>query len=383
MKGAGVGAGRWGLLLAVVAWPLTGCGDFFVKPGSSTGTTSSGGSGNGGNYVYVSNGVAGSTSVNGYVLSSGTLVAAAGSPYTLSFTPTAMAINPANSFLYVATTAAENASFRGIFAFTIGTGGGISSSNSGVAVASGDPISIDVSPDGQWLVALDSLLQAVTVYQINSTTGALTLKETLTYIASTLGAVDPSQVRFSPSGKWVVVALGTAGDLAIPFSTTTGVLATSYNVIAPPATAGDFALALDGNDFLYLARTGLIASYALDSQTPTVQVASAAAGAGPRSVALSSTGNYAYVANQSDGTITAYGIGTSGALTKLTGSPFEAPASVGALLRDRSGSFLVAAGYGTTGLEMFTIGTGGGLTLTGSAATGKVTTVPVAMAVTH
>jgi 6-phosphogluconolactonase (cycloisomerase 2 family) len=252
-----------------------------------------------------------------------------------------------------------------------------------LAVASGDPLSMDVSPDGQWLVALDSLLQAVTVYAINSSTGVLTLKETLTYITPTAGAIDPSQVRFAPSGKWVAVALGTAGDLAIPFTTSTGVLATSYNVIAPPSTTGDFAVAMDGNDFLYVARTGLVASYSLDSQTPTVLVASAAAGSGPRAVALSSGYNYVYLANQSDGTISGYGIGTSGTLTKLAGSPFTAPVTVGALGRDRSGSYLLAAGYGTTGVQLFTIGTGGALTLTASAATGKVTTVPVAMALTH
>ena len=62
----------------------------------------------------------------------------------------------------------------------------------------------------------------------------------------------------------------------------------------------------------------------------------------------------------------------------------DAPTGVGAIGRDSSGDYLVAAGYNATGgIQLFSIGSGGALSSIGSQASGITTSVPVVMALTH
>jgi 6-phosphogluconolactonase (cycloisomerase 2 family) len=250
-------------------------------------------------------------------------------------------------------------------------------------VAGNSPASIDVSPDGQWLVALDSLLQNITLYAINTSTGALTFQQSLPYVPAT-GTVAASQVRFAPSGKWIVAAVGTAGDVVVPFNTSSGIMSAAYSVIATGSnTVGDFAVAMDANDYLYVARSGLIAVYALDS-SPTTQVSSVAAGAGPKSIVLNTGYNYVYAGYQAASTITGASIGSNGALTLLnSGTGYAAPSTVNSLARDNSGKYIVAAGYGSTGVELYSIGSTGGLSVISSAATSSSPTYPSVVAATH
>jgi hypothetical protein len=100
-------------------------------------------------------------------------------------------------------------------------------------------------------------------------------------------------------------------------------------------------------------------------------------------VALNSAYTYAYVGNLADGTISGFPRGT-GTLTAVTGSPFSAPSDISALGRDNSGSYLLAAGYNTTnGIELYSIGSSGGLTALATTGTGATTSYPVVMALTH
>jgi 6-phosphogluconolactonase len=74
----------------------TGCNGFFVYPGSVAG----GGTGSStADYVYVANST--TQTVAGFAVTANTLTAATGSPYTLGFVPTAVAVNPANTILFV------------------------------------------------------------------------------------------------------------------------------------------------------------------------------------------------------------------------------------------------------------------------------------------
>src|SRR5579863_8497362 len=93
---------RWAKRVAATLgiWALfstTGCGTFFVYPGNLPGGSSSTG-----DYVYVAN--ATTSTLAGFSVGTGKLTAVSGSPYTLGFVPTAVAVNPANSIVFVAGT---------------------------------------------------------------------------------------------------------------------------------------------------------------------------------------------------------------------------------------------------------------------------------------
>jgi 6-phosphogluconolactonase (cycloisomerase 2 family) len=104
------------------------------------------------------------------------------------------------------------------------------------------------------------------------------------------------------------------------------------------------------------------------------------AGTGPQSVAVKT--GFAYVGNNSDNTISGYTVASGPALTAL--SAVSAPAAVRSLAFDKSGTYLLANGYGTSnGLQLYTLGTTGTLTSASSAGTGTTTSIPAVMALTH
>src|ERR1017187_7439780 len=98
----------------------TGCAGFFVYPGSLPGGGSSSGTG-AGNDVYVINQTANQNAgtLVGYSIGTNSLTAVTGSPQSLSFIPVAIAVNRANTMVFVA---GNNV----IDTFAIGSGGVLS-----------------------------------------------------------------------------------------------------------------------------------------------------------------------------------------------------------------------------------------------------------------
>jgi len=371
---------------------LAGCNNFFVcqkascpsTGGSTTSTT---------DFAYVSNSSTGSTYVAEYDLSSGALTAISGSPFNLGFVPVALNITPNNEFLYAATL--PGASNPGIYLFSIASDGALSTANSGNVLISDAVSSMAISSDGNYLFALSTAGTSMNEYQINSSTGALSLALTIPVPISTcsLAGTPVSQtcsVAVAPSGSFVVVALGTAGDAIFPYSSSSGITSTSYALIPSGSTtsspSGDFSLVLDDNNYAYIARTSALAVYAINSSGGAAlqSTASYSNTAVPRSVVLNSSQNYVFTANEGAGTISSYGIGSTGALTAASGSPFTGPTNVSALGVDTSGSYMLAAGYNSTsGVQLFSISSTGTLTLITSAATGTSTAYPVVLAMSH
>jgi 6-phosphogluconolactonase (cycloisomerase 2 family) len=360
---------------------LTGCAGFFPPLTTTTTTTTT----TTGDYVYVANQT--TETISGFAVGTGTLTAVSGSPYTLAAVPTAMVVTPSNSFLYVA-------AGIDIYAYTIGTGGALTAANSGGAVALTDvgAVSMDVSPDGQWLFALSGDGTVIYEYAINATTGVLTAQATPSYVPAS-GTVAPKMIKVAPSGAYVFVALGTGGDLVFPFTTSTGALGTTYQQLATGSTTtSDNAIAVDsGTTYLYIARSGAatgVAVYAIGSGGTLTSVtgSSFAAGSGPYAVLLDSTGKYVYAANRTDGTVSGFAIGTGGVLTALTGSPFASGAGVTSLARDNSAKYVLAAASGGSpdlSLYSFDATTLGKLDLTATAASGSDPAGSVVVVATH
>lgn len=371
--------GRGMAVLGGMAVMLTGCGNFFVKPTTTTTTASST------SYAYVSNSASGTEYINGYVLTSGTLVAATSSPYSLGFVPQGMAVTPSNAYLYVGSDSALAAG--AIYGYSIGTGGALTILNSGAALVSENSAAVDISPDGQWLFSLNTNGSTLEEYSINSSTGLLSFAENYTYGGAAGGVVTPLSVKVAPSGDFVVLALGTAGMVTFPFNTTTGAAGPGDTLVSPGSTSsGIYAVAVDSNNYLYASGTaGLQVFSTTTLGVPTlVSTTAYTIGKGPRAMVVNTGNNYVYTANQTDSTITGDAIGTGGVLTAIAGSPYTAPTTVTAMGRDNSGKYIVTAGYSaTSGIQMFAIGTAGALTESSSAASGTDTTIPVAVALTH
>lgn len=377
---------RWAtMLLAMVLPVFTGCSDFFPPINGGGG---GGGGGSTVNRVYVANTVAGS--IGGFTIGTGTLTAVNNSPVTVAYKPLSMVVTPKNTLLYVGSAA-------GVYVYFINSDGSLTTPSTGSLPAGVSAPAMVVSPDGQWLIVLDGTTQQLDIFQINASTGALTsLTSPATYSTSS-GVWTPSDIRISPDGTLIFAALGTAGDVVFTFNTTNGVATSSQTLPTGNTATGDYGLAVSPKTtYLYIARSGTnggVAVFSIGSGGALTPVSGTpfAAGNGTFSVVLDSTGTYAYAANRTDGTISGYTIVPGGtttglSLTQLNGSPYASGSGVQALGIDATGKYLLAAALGgTPDLTMysFDVTVPGKLNQATSVATGVDPAGASAVALTH
>jgi len=379
---------RWlaGVMAAVGLATLTGCSGFFVPvvpvpPGST------------GNFVYVAN-TTGTTAsgtnsatgtVSGFAVGTGTLKAVPGSPLTLGYTPVAMAVTRDNKFLYVATVGNINV-------YTINADGSLTGASGGTGVAIANVVSLDVSPDGQWLIALDgTTLQAqVDVFQINTSTGALGVASNGTFPIRN-AVIVPKMLKISPNGAYIFAAFGSGGDVVFTFDTSTGV-AIGVQGLAVSNTTSDNGVAVDNASAnLFVARSGTgggVRAFTIGAGGTLNEIAASPFDSGGQAytVALDNSGKYAYAANRTNGTIYGYSIGAGAVLTALGGSPYTSGKLVSSLGLDSMGKYLMAAAFGgSPDLSMYSFDTTtpGKLVPATSTATGTNPAGAIAVALTH
>jgi YVTN family beta-propeller protein len=222
----------------------------------------------------------------------------------------------------------------------------------------------------------------VSMFTINATTGVLT----------SIGAIDagitPASVAVDPSGRFAYAASGafSAGGTGKVFmyiiNTATGAL----TAIAPGTIAAGVspnAVAVDPSGrFAYVTNSGFFAGEGADVSMYTISATTGAltaigsinAGIVPVSVAVDSSGRFAYVASldpfSGPGIVAMFTINaTTGALTSIgTIATGINPASVAV---DPSGKFAYVANGGSNDVSMYTIDvTTGALTSIGTIAAG-------------
>jgi 6-phosphogluconolactonase len=363
---------------------FTGCAGFFPPLNSSGGS----GGGSTSNLVYVANQAAGS--IGAFAIGTGTLAAVNNSPVATSYKPLSMVVTPNNTLLYV------GSATGGIFVYFINSDGSLTTPSTGSQPAGVLAPAMTVSPDGQWLIALDGTTQQLDIFQINASTGALTSVNLPATYTPNPGTWQPSDVRVSPDGTLIFAALGIAGDAVFTFNTTTGVATGPLILSTGNAATGDYGLAVSKTGYLYIARSGTnggVAVYSIGSGGALTSVTGSpfAAGTGTFSVALDSTGTYAYAANRTDGTISGYTIVPSTAvlglsLTQLSGSPYKSGTTVQSIGIDSTNKYLLAAAVnGAPDLTMysFDVAVPGKLDPATSVATGVDPAGPVGLALTH
>jgi 6-phosphogluconolactonase len=375
---------------------LAGC-DFFVPQ------TNSGGGTNTGDYLYVANG--GNSFFAGFgVNSNGSLSVLNNSPYNNGISAQALAITPANTFLYAGT-------LNGIYEYLINSDGSITVQNSGTPVAT-DVIAtaMQVDSTGAYLLAaglsVSLQTQVIGIYQINSTTGVLTPVTgsplaLYTGNASTPTIARPTSLLITPNNSYVYVSLGALGVQVLTLGSggalSTGSAATILLPVSTSTSPSDFGLASDPlSTFLFVAEvnTGLrVLSIGTGGSLKEVSGSPYTVGTGPTGVILDTTGSYVYVANKGSNNISAFTLtAASGKLTPIAGSPFASGGQVPvALVNDNTKKYIAVINNGPNGTSTswdvqvfkFDTTTDGKLDPVSTATTGTDPTNPAVIVASH
>jgi 6-phosphogluconolactonase (cycloisomerase 2 family) len=375
------------LLPLCMALGLAGCGKFFVPQNSGGGGDNGGGGTSTGNYFYVANETTGS--VAGFALGTKGITNTSNSPYVLGVSPSAIAVTPNGKYIYVGTVGA-------IYGYSVASNGALTLLNGGSAIISSiSPSALRVDPSGSWLIAADAYPEAF-VFSIDPDSGMLTQQGA----QLNLNAGVPIHIVFTPSTGLVYISLAASqsqpknsgGVQVCTFNQSNGTLSINNQFLLPlSAGNSDYGLAVDpAGKYLFVTETGVnavrVLSIAASGALTKVSGSPFQTGLGPMAVLVDSTGAYVYVANATDGTVSAFSLAAAtGSLTPINGSPFATGTAPSDLAEDTSNTYLgVACKGGNPDFQVFTIGsatgaTPGGLTsfakTTGSNPTGTLAVV--------
>jgi YVTN family beta-propeller protein len=289
-------------------------------------------------------------------------------------------VDPFGKFAYVASSGdVWDIDFGSVVTYAINpTTGALTSTTGGI---NGTPEffnSMAVDPSGKFAYAADGGAfppgsfggsSSVSMYTINSTTGALT---SIGMIAAGTG---PDSVAVDAAGKFAYVTNFGSNDVSMyTIDATTGALA-SIGTIA--AGTGPVSVAVDpAGKFAYVTNFGSndVSMYTIDAATGALTfIGSIAAGTNPFSVAVDPAGKFAYVANwtgnDTEGSVSMYTIdATTGGLTPSgTIATGLSPTSIAI---HPSGKFAYVTNSGSNSVSMYSIDTATGtLTLIGTIGT--------------
>jgi len=375
---------------------LTGC-DFFVPQTSSGGTT------NTGDYLYVGNGA--DAYIAGFgVSSAGALSVLTSSPYNNGVAAQSLTVNPANTFLYAGTT-------NGIYVYAINSNGSLTVQNSGSAAAQDViPTVMQVDSTGSYLLAAgigtSTAAQAIGIYAIDPTTGLLTALTgsplaLFTGTATTATVVSPTSMLITPNNSYVYVSLGQLGVQVLTLGSGGALSAgTAPTYLSPRSTSTspqDYGLASNPTStFLFVAEinTGL-REFSIGTAGALNEISGSpyAVGTGPTGVLLDPTGSYVYVANKGSNNISEFTLtAASGKLTAVAGSPISSGGLLPiSMVNDNTKQYVAvinsgqntASGNNDLQLFKFDATTDGKLDPVSNATTGTDPTQPQSLAASH
>ena len=292
-------------------------------------------------------------------------------------------VDPFGKFAYVASSGdVWDIDFGSVLTYTIKTTtGALTPTTGGIngTGINGTPEffnSVALDPSGKFAYAADGGafpagsfggLSSVSMYTINSTTGALT---SIGMIAAGAG---PDSVAVDPAGKFAYVTNFGSNDVSMyTIDATTGALA-SIGTIA--AGTSPVSIAVDpAGKFAYVTNfnSNDVSMYTIDATTGALTfIGSIAAGTNPFSVAVDPAGKFAYVANwtgnDTDGSVSMYTI-DAGVLTPTgTIATGLSPTSIAI---HPSGKFAYVTNSGSNSVSMYSIDSATGtLTLIGTIGT--------------
>ena len=300
--------------------------------------------------LFVAN--SGSNSISSYTINSGGSLTAAGTTTPTGKTPTGLAIDPGGKFLFAANQTSSDISVFSISgtALTQVPGSPFTTIPAGYSYPNGTlPAAVAVSRTGKFLYVANQLANFVSVFSVNSTSGALTALGVPFYNVG----IAPSGVAVTPNGGFLYVANAGANSNNISaFAICDAVVTSCSNPNNPdgtltpvagspfPAGLGPVAIAFDpGFNFAYVVDRGSnqISQYVYGPGSGVLTPLSPgtiSTGLTPVSMAIVSgviptdvgnslynTTDYAYVANLGAGTISIFSLSTTTGLLTVIGQP--------------------------------------------------------------
>lgn len=240
------------------------------------------------------------------------------------------------TFLYVANGISGDDSITG---FSVNSFTGVLTSVGKFSTGAGSgPYDVVIHPNGKFLFVsntggpgIQGQGNTVSVFSINSSTGALTLKSSAITGTAGSGYMNPVGLAIDPAGQFLYASNNWTG-------------------VGPGGTTG--------------------AGFSIDANTGSLSPSpgtSFTTGAGPYWMAAHPTGNYLYVSNYNAGSVGMYIIGTTGILTPPGGTSFAAGTNIYSVAIDPKGQYLYAINQAAAGsIGLFTIGSSGVLSPNGA-----------------
>jgi 6-phosphogluconolactonase len=300
-----------------------------------------------GDAAFVSNTASNDVSI--YAVNSNGGLTAASATQAVGTSPHGMAVDAAGHFLFIANQGTTNAVASGtISVFSIATGGALTAvagSPFQVATVSDTanpgPFSVAVTPDGKYLYVANQIANTVSAFSVD-TSGVLTAVPTSPFLAGT----SPSGMAISPNGNFLYVTNSGSSNVSVysicdnatpncvtPDGSLTQITGSPFSAGLGPV---QIAISFTGN-FAYVVdqQSNQLSGYKLSSgsgtMTGTTPLATVSTGLHPSWVAVSSGEQFVYVANNGSGTVSAFTMDdTTGALT-IVGTPLTTGAQPAAV----------------------------------------------------
>jgi 6-phosphogluconolactonase len=202
----------------------------------------------------------------------------------------------------------------------------------------------------------------ISAYAINQASGALTAMSGSPFASGT----SPASLAVDPNGQLVLTANEGSNNVSV-YTINGGNFGPVLNPVpgSPFATGtGPVALTVEpSSHFVYVVNKGSnnVSAFKIGTNGAFTAVTGSpfATGTNPHAVVADPLGRFVYVAGggaAAPGTVTAYRINSvSGALTALTGSPFAAGLNPTSLAVDVTGQFLYVTNSGDGTISRFTI----------------------------
>ena len=314
---------------------------------------------------------------------SGALIQLVGSPITAGQAVQSLALHPSNKFLYAANSGATPTGT--ISLFDISNGGALTEHTPRVSAGTA-PTLLTMDPSGNYLYVANSGSFDISVFSIDQTHGLLT---PVAQTGGTTAGIGLSALNMilSPSGNTLFVTgqSGTQGYIE-EFPVIKGVLASPVEGTPFITGNGPYGLAIDpSGTHLYTANKidSSISAFSIGSSGALTLISTTGETyTGPVSLFIDKSGKYLYVANQqSAGNLAAYSIGSDGGLTLLASSPFATGPQPNFIAGDASGDYLFVGTQSTTAIQSFSLAPSTG-TLT-SVSTYGVPGTPTSIVITH
>jgi 6-phosphogluconolactonase (cycloisomerase 2 family) len=217
-------------------------------------------------------------------------------------------------------------------------------------LAGNSPSSVVVHPSGQFLYVANEADNTISLFSINSTTGALT-----EVLPRTTSGLSPAFMTMDSGGALLFVADQISNDVSSFQIGTTGALTPVSSVSVGASPAG---LALTSSGFLFVPLPNFSLITVLSESSGSLQtIGSLPVTNGVAGIAVDSGAKFLYATNPATNTVSAYKIQSGGLLTAVPGLTFGTGTAPVAAVVDPTGNFLYVANSGSSNISQFKIDT--------------------------